>query len=236
MLTDLESFILDLIRDREGMRVCPVLSTFVGAFHISTVVIDPQGKMLDPFISRLVNTKSTSDVEIRRAFMSMDWLARVCLPTWLRLVPRFEHHASIIEETPEIKNLDTLDGAREVIVPVAEELRLEETTIGDTLFHVASDAVKHCGGYAANVAPWGTIHGIMEADEERYAKWLKTASLEKNASIHAALIAVNSVSDPGDKPDELDTVNTPAYSTLRPTVTTLQGSVCKLIEKMIECK
>ena len=83
--------------------VCPVLRAFVMAWNDAIVDDAQRTAVLKPFIPKLLNTKSTPAVELRRSYLAFDWLARVQTPTWLDLTPALAEHARALRELTEIK-------------------------------------------------------------------------------------------------------------------------------------
>ncbi len=60
-----------------------------------------RGRTLGPLLHLLLDTNTTAADEERRAWMILDWLARTCLPTWLKANKSYES-AKTLRELPEV--------------------------------------------------------------------------------------------------------------------------------------
>ena len=69
--------------------VCPVLAEFGRSWN--DALSDEDRQILLPYIPRLIGTRSTPEVETKRAWMATDWLVREFTPAWLRLAGLTEH-------------------------------------------------------------------------------------------------------------------------------------------------
>ena len=54
---------------------CPVLGAFMRKWNDSLSSDDERNRLLRPLIPRLVGSKSTPEVEERRSYLALDWLA-----------------------------------------------------------------------------------------------------------------------------------------------------------------
>lgn len=90
--------------------VCPVLAAFGRSWNDS---LDDQtrNRLLKPFLPRLLNTRSTPDVQDRRAFMAADWAVRTYTPAWLRLAG-LNDHADALADLPELTSVQAFRDAR----------------------------------------------------------------------------------------------------------------------------
>src|SRR5688572_3642961 len=61
--------------------VSEVLGTFGRAWNDALPDDATRTRLLGPFITRLVGTRASADVEERRAWMALDWLVRTFTPT-----------------------------------------------------------------------------------------------------------------------------------------------------------
>src|ERR1700685_3688163 len=98
---------------------CPVISTFLRSWNDALPTDADRDRLLKPLIRDLVGTRSTAEVENRRATMCADWLVRVNAPAWLRLAG-LTVHADALEALPEITDFEqcpslmgTLNAARQ---------------------------------------------------------------------------------------------------------------------------
>src|SRR6478736_7155108 len=87
---------------------CPVISSFLRSWN-DGLPNDDRSRLLKPLIAKLVGSKRTKSVESKRAWMALDWSARVSTPAWLELAG-LKDHAEIcrrlnpITSNPSAKN------------------------------------------------------------------------------------------------------------------------------------
>ena len=80
---------------------CPVITAFMIAWNDGLPSDADRDRLLKPLIPLIVGTRSTKEVEQRRATMAADWLIRVHTPAWLRAA-KLEKQAGLLESLPEI--------------------------------------------------------------------------------------------------------------------------------------
>jgi hypothetical protein len=85
---------------------CPVIAVLLRRWNDDLPDAD-RTRLLAPLIPRLVGSRSTPEVEQRRALMALDWLIRVYTPAWLDLVPALRDHAKALRALPEIVDTAT---------------------------------------------------------------------------------------------------------------------------------
>lgn len=95
-------------------RSCPLIDDFLICWGDG--IHDPgvRTRLLGPLVPLVVGTRSTPDVEIRRAFLALDWLVLVYTPAWLDLIESCRPHAAALRALPEIVDdgsADTAHGA-----------------------------------------------------------------------------------------------------------------------------
>ncbi len=93
---------------------CPVIAAFMRNWNDSLRSDEERDRLLKPFIAKLVGSRSTPEVESRRAYMSLDWLIRVQTPAWLDLAGLAEP-AQEIRDLAEIVDLPTAEAAAPVV-------------------------------------------------------------------------------------------------------------------------
>lgn len=93
--------------------VCPVLGAFMRMWN-DALDDDTRSRLLLPLVPQLVGTHGGRSLEERRAFMAIDWLVRVHMPTWLRLAG-FSDHADALAALPEITSDDQFDASQPMI-------------------------------------------------------------------------------------------------------------------------
>lgn len=67
------------------------------------------------WVPRLVGSLGNDAVEVRRAFMALDWLVRVHAPAWLDLTPSLRPHAAALRALSEVIDVDAAGQARPVV-------------------------------------------------------------------------------------------------------------------------
>ena len=85
---------------------CPVLGTFMRAWNDDLPDAD-RDRLLRPVVLRLVGSRSTKEVKVRRSWLAMDWLVRTNAPAWLRLTPALVPHADALTDLPPIVDAQT---------------------------------------------------------------------------------------------------------------------------------
>lgn len=125
---------------------CPVLSAFGRAWNDG--LPDSQRHTLKPFALKLLNTRSTPEVEAARSYLARDWFIRVFTPAWLELVGHHAH-AEAIRALPVITDLPTQRGSQRVL---------------STLF-VAESSAWLAGLSAARAAAWSIVSTAKLAAE-----------------------------------------------------------------------
>ena len=122
--------------------VDPVLAAFGRSWNDSLSDED-RDRLLLPFLPRLVGTRSTAEVQDRRAFMAADWAVRVFTPAWLRLA-KLDEHAEALEGLPELDSVEACRAAQPTI-------------------NAARDAAWDAAWAAARAAAWDAAWAAAEA-------------------------------------------------------------------------
>ena len=86
--------------------VCPVLGAFGRAWN-DALGEEARNRILKPFIPKLIGTRSTPDVQDRRAFMAADWAVRVHPGMAARDRTRRDE-AAALEQLPEIDVIESV--------------------------------------------------------------------------------------------------------------------------------
>jgi hypothetical protein len=126
---------------------CPVLTAFMIAWNDGLPSNAERDRLLKPFIPRLVDTRSTREVEERRAFLAMDWVIRVHTPTWLDLVDDLKPHAAALRALDAVHDLATLQAS-------TPSLRSASRASA-----AAWDAARAAAWDAARAAAWDAARG-----------------------------------------------------------------------------
>ena len=91
---------------------CPVIGAFLRSWNDSIPDDARRTQLLAPLILRLVDSKSTSQVEQRRADLALDWLARVQTPTWLALSATLQPHAAALRGLAPLTSAAACEAAK----------------------------------------------------------------------------------------------------------------------------
>lgn len=105
-LLELAAWIADEPHTDRPACVCPVLAEFGRVWNDALPGYPRQ--RLKPYAARLVGTRSTPNVEVRRAWLACDWLVRTFAPAWLR-AGGLNDDARRIETLPELTDTTTTD-------------------------------------------------------------------------------------------------------------------------------
>ena len=99
--------------------VCPTLAAFGRAWNDALPQTD-RDRLLKPFIPRLIGTRSTPDVQDRRAFMASDWAVRTYSPVWLRAAG-LDDAAASLEALPELSSVELCRSAMPIIAEARKQ-------------------------------------------------------------------------------------------------------------------
>lgn len=184
--------------------VCPVLAAWGQVKNDS--LDDEARQSLKALAPRFIGTRSTPDVEQRRAWLATDWLVRVNAPAWLR-VAGLTQHAERLEALPELRD----EASARAAVPAVE-----------AAWAAARDVSAATRG-AVRVAAWDAARSAAIASgwaAARVAAWdaARAAARAGGAAVTASEWACAWAS---------------AWGRLEPTVTALAASEMQLIERMI---
>jgi hypothetical protein len=173
---------------------------------------DEDRQMLRPLIPRLVGTRASSAVELRRSWMACDWLVRRNAPAWLRLAGLLDA-AAALEGLPEIRSAGMLDVAWPVIREAQEQAAAASAAAWDVAWAAAAAGARAAAAAGARAAAWAA--GAAGA---RAAAWAAAAA--SDAAGDAAGAAAGAA----------------ARVALADTVAELQSSALGLVDRMIECR
>jgi hypothetical protein len=85
---------------------CPVIAAFVRRLNDAMPNDDIRTSLLLPLVPKLVGTRSTPEIELRRAFIAADWAVRVAAPTALRSAG-LDEEAQTLELLPAVVDRTT---------------------------------------------------------------------------------------------------------------------------------
>ena len=184
--------------------VDPVLAAFGRSWNDS-LSDDDRDRLLLPFLPRFVGTRSTADVQDRRAFMAADWAVRVFTPAWLRLA-KLDEHAEALEGLPELDSVEACRAAQPTI-----------------------NAARGAARAAARAAAWGAAEAATRAaagDAATVAASDAASTVAWDATWDAAGAATEAATRAATR--------AAAKDALAPTVWELQASAVDLFDRMIQ--
>ncbi|HVX20924.1 MAG TPA: hypothetical protein VHB02_06235 [Acidimicrobiales bacterium] len=163
-------------------RVCPVIGAFCRSLNDN--LNDEDRQLLKPYDDLIIGTRSTPEVEERRAWLVTDWMVHRHLPLWLRTAA-MEEQAKVIEALPTITGRsvwvnqcrsivdEAVEPARKirrefrakVRRAVRNEMKKRGLAVADAVAVAAADAAAAAAAVAAAAAA-----ADAAADSEAYWK------------------------------------------------------------------
>jgi hypothetical protein len=183
---------------------CPVIGTFLRSWNDSLPDAE-RDTLLRPFITKLVGTRATPEIELRRSLMCADWLIRTHTPAWLRLA-KLTAHADLLASLPEITSMTQFPPLRETLVAIRNDADAAWNAAGDTAWAAAWNVARVAARAAAGDVAWNAAWAAARA-----AAWAAAGDVAWDAAGDAARAA------------------------LKPTLVELQQSAVVLVERMISC-
>jgi hypothetical protein len=170
---------------------CPVISTFLRAWN-DTLPDDERTPLLADLIPRIVGTRSTKEIEIRRSTMAADWLIRTYTPAWLRLA-KLDAQAAQLESLPDIADFTSCPS----LMPVLNAVRSDAAAARDAARDAARAAARDAWAAAGDAA--GAAARAAARDAAGAAAWAAwdaardaAGAAARDAAGAAALAALNS--------------------------------------------
>ena len=239
---------------------CPVLGAFMRAWNDDLPEAD-RDRLLRPLVRRLVGSRSTPEVEVRRSWLAMDWLVRTNAPAWLQLVPALVPHAAALTDLPPIVDAQTAAAhqstfnaagdaawaAAEAAARVAAGDAAEaaaRVTAGDAARAAAGDAAGAAAVNAARVAAGDAAEAaarVTAGDAARAAAgdaaWAAAVNAARAAAWDAAWDAARVTAGDAAWAAAVNAARAAmgdaARAALQPTVATLQLSALDLVDRML---
>lgn len=135
--------------------VCPVLAAFGRAWN-DALDDDTRNRLLRPLIPRLIGTRSTPDMQDRRAFMAADWVARTYTPVWLRAAG-LNDDAAALATLPELSSAQLCKAVMPTIRNAQKNADAAWDAAGAAARAAARAAAWAAAGDAAGDALLGTV-------------------------------------------------------------------------------
>lgn len=133
---------------------CPVIAEFLRNWNDGITDDATRTLLLKPLIPKLVGSRSTPAVELKRSFMALDWLARVHAPAWLERAG-LKGHAELCRELGELHDTASCLAA-------------------DQVLGAAESAARSAARSAAWSAAWSAVRSALNPTVQA----LQTSALE----------------------------------------------------------
>ena len=100
--------------------VCPVITRFLVAWNDRLASNDARDRLIKPLLPKILDTRSTREVERKRGLIAIDWAYRECAPTWLELAG-LASRAVELRALPELTTYEAVMAARPLMRTAREE-------------------------------------------------------------------------------------------------------------------
>ena len=190
---------------------CPVIAEFLRPWNDGLPDDETRTRLLGPLLPRIVGTRATPDVEMRRSYLALDWLARVCAPAWLGLTPSLAVHAAALRSLdPLVDKSSALASVRTFVAAWGAACATGACATGACATGACATGACATGAARAAYAAGACVAGACVA-------WAADR-IASECATYAAYAAYAAYAG-----DALD-----------PTVAALQASALELIARMIE--
>jgi len=213
-----------------------VIAGFMRSWNDAILDDAHRTELLAPLVPRLIDTRGTSAVEMRRSWLAFDWLARVQAPAWMDLVEATKPHAVAVRALAPLASRARVEAASASLFAARDC----SSAAGDAAWAAArdaaraaawaaawaaaraaaGDAARDAAGAAAWAAAWAAA-GAAAGDAARAAAWAAARAAAWAAAGDAARDAA------------WDAAWAAAWDALRPTVSALEQSALELVDRML---
>jgi hypothetical protein len=128
---------------------CPVLAAFGRTLNDAIDDDTTRTRLLAPLVPKLLDTRSTPEVERRRAYIAADWVIREIVPMWLDVHPELTEHATALRALPEIVDPATAEAARAALYATTNAAA---ACPGANVVTSTADSAAYAAAYAATAA------------------------------------------------------------------------------------
>jgi hypothetical protein len=134
---------------------CPVIASFMRSWNDGLPTDADRNRLLRGFIPRLVGSRSTNVVQLKRSYMALDWFARVYTPAFLELAG-FKDHADLCRNLVELTNDVSCEAANSV-------LSAAESAARSAAESAARSAAESAARSAARSAAWSAAESAARS-------------------------------------------------------------------------
>ncbi|MGE3278124.1 MAG: hypothetical protein AB7O67_23690, partial [Vicinamibacterales bacterium] len=167
---------------------CPVIGALMRTWNDAIRDDETRTRLLKPFVTKLVGSRSTPEVEQRRADLALDWLIRVHAPAWLDLSDVLKPHAAAIRALPPVLSVEALTASRPTLLAASKDSAAAwdaaRTAAWDAARTAAWDAARAAARAAARTAAWDAARAAA-----RDAAWAAARAAARTAPWDAARAA-----------------------------------------------
>lgn len=120
---------------------CPVVGAFVRKLNDKLPDDSTRTRLLRPLVPRLVGSKSTRDVALRRGYLAVDWAVRMAAPRALGVLGRSElvEQTNLLRMLPEVVDIAT---ARVAVEAAARASNVAAYALAAFASGIAGDAAN----------------------------------------------------------------------------------------------
>jgi hypothetical protein len=144
--------------------VSPAIGAFCREWN-DTLGDDDRNRLLKPFVTKVIGTRTTDEDETIRAWMACDWLVRVFTPAWLRRIG-LDDDAWALEQLGELSSGELAQAAMPAIQKAQENARAAGAAAWD-----AAGAAAWAAAWAAARAAAGAAAGAAARAAAGAAAW-----------------------------------------------------------------
>jgi hypothetical protein len=213
---------------------CPVIGSFLRSWNDGIRDDETRTRLLRPLVPRLVGSKSTPAIELRRSYMALDWLVRVQTPAWLDAAGLTDKSALLRElgELHDEASCKAAIGAVRDAQRSADAARAAaRAAAGDVAWATARATARATAWAAACASAWATARDAA-GDAARAAAgdvaWATARDAAGDAAGAAACAAAGAAA--------CAAACAAAGESLAPTVAQLQESALELVDRMLEVR
>jgi hypothetical protein len=152
---------------------CPVIGAFMRNWNDGLPSDAKRTELLGPFVPRLVGSKSNAAVELKRSYLALDWLVRVCTPAWLELAG-LKEHADLCRQLGELHDEASCKLATETVEKARSASAAASAAARAAAWYAAWDAARA----AARAAAWDAAWDAARAKISPTVEMLQASAVE----------------------------------------------------------
>lgn len=100
--------------------VCPIIRRFLVTWNDRLPNNQTRDRLIKPLLPKILDTKSSPEVERKRGILAADWLIRESLPAWLDLA-KMTKHATEFRSLPELTSWAAVRNLRPRLLVARDE-------------------------------------------------------------------------------------------------------------------